>query len=265
MIRPLETVISTGLRGRLLAQPLRFTSRELARSNAVRIYSVRETGVRLALQHRTPDVLVLDEIFYQRLYEPPPEVEAVLSTPPRAIDAGGNIGMFGVWLLGRYPGSELVSFEPDPRNAALLRRAIAANDAGQRWRLTQSAVAATAGEVRFAGSQFATSHVIDEPDANGPGVTAVPAVDFFEQATAADLVKIDIEGSEWPILADPRMRSLSARALVLEYHPERCPQRDSHRAAAELLDAAEFSTKSIFQSPTGVGMLWAWRPRHARP
>ena len=218
MIRPLELVISTGLRGRLLAQSIRFTARELAGSHAVCVYGVRESGVRLVLQHRTPDVLVLDEIFYQRLYEPPAEVASVLPTPLRAIDAGGNVGMFGVWLLGRYPGSELTSFEPDPRNASLLGQAIAANRAESRWQLVESAVATAAGEVGFADSQFAMSHVVDRP-----GAPTVPAVDFFEQAAATDLAKIDIEGSEWPILADARMSTLAVPALVLEYHPEGCP------------------------------------------
>lgn len=259
MNRRLESVISTGLRGRLLRQSARFTARELGGSRTVHTYSVRETGVRLVLQHRTPDVLVLDEIFYQRLYQPPAEVQAVLPTPLRALDAGGNIGMFGVWLLGWRPQSELTSFEPDKRNAELLRRTIAANHAEQRWRLEQSAMAAAAGEVGFAGDEYAMSHVVELP-----GVATVPAVDFFDCAGGVDLAKIDIEGSEWSILSDPRMQTLPTSALVLEYHPEHCPGPDSHWAATTLLQAAGYATKPIFQAPTGVGMLWAWRSPQAR-
>ncbi len=275
MNRRLETLISTGLRGRLLRQSLRFTARELTGSSAVCTYSVRETGVRIVLQHRTPDVLVLDEIFYQRLYEPPAEVSELLPSATRALDAGGNIGMFGVWLLGRRPECELISFEPDPRNAELLSRAIAANEAEQRWRLQRSAVAVAAGEVRFAADQFAMSHVVEsgndgasEAESSGgeaPGrTTTVPAVDFFAVAEDVHLAKIDIEGSEWAILADPRMKQLATPALVLEYHPEHCPEPNSHRAAARLLDDAGYVTRTIFQAPSGVGMLWAWRAAQAR-
>jgi FkbM family methyltransferase len=255
MIRPLESLISTCLRGRLLNRPLCFVARELSGRRGVRAYRVRETGVWLYLRHNTPDVLVLDEIFYQRLYEPPPEVERVLAAPLHVLDAGANIGMFGVWLLGHYPDSELLSFEPDPSNAKLLGLTIAANDAGPRWRLVEAAVATAAGRLGFAGSDFATSHVVDDPDAS-----TVPAVDFFEHTRTADLIKIDIEGSEWAILADPRMRELRARALVLEYHPECAPRDDSHAAARELLEHAGFATNSIFRASSGVGMLWAWRP-----
>jgi FkbM family methyltransferase len=255
MNRSLERVIATGLRGRLLDRPARFALRELTGSTDVKAYRARESGVWLHLQHNTPDVLVLDEIFYQRLYEPPAEIARMLRTPLRALDAGANIGMFGVWLLGRCPDSDLLSLEPDPRNASLLRRTIEANQAERHWRLVQSAAATVAGEVGFAGSDFATSHVVEDPDA-----PTVPAVDFFEQAEGAQLVKIDIEGSEWPILADPRMARLDASVLVLEYHPDNCPQPESHVMARTLLERAGYTSKPIFQAASGVGMLWAWRP-----
>jgi len=234
---------------------LRFIAVELTGRRALRTYRVRKTRGWLCLQHNTPDVLVLDEIFYQRLYEPPREVERVLPMPLRALDGGANIGMFGVWLLGRYPVSELLSFEPDVRNAQLLRRTIEANDAQRTWRMMEAAVGTAPGTVGFAGSDFATSHVVDNPDA-----PRVPAVDFFEHARNADLVKLDIEGSEWEILSDPRMADLPARAVVLEYHPERFGRGDTHDAARALLERAGFTTMPIFKAPTGVGMVWAWRP-----
>jgi FkbM family methyltransferase len=255
MNRSLERVIATGLRGRLLDRPARFVLRELTGSTEVKAYRARESGVWLHLQHGTPDVLVLDEIFYQRLYEPPAEVAPMLRAPLRALDAGANIGMFGVWLLGRFPESEVLSLEPDARNASLLRRTIEANHAAPHWRLVQGAAATAAGKVGFAGSDFATSHVVEDPNA-----PMVPAVDFFEQAEGAQLIKIDIEGSEWPILADPRMAQLDASVLVLEYHPDKCPQPDTHATAHTLLERAGYASKPIFQAASGVGMLWAWRP-----
>jgi FkbM family methyltransferase len=164
--------------------------------------------------------------------------------------------MFGAWLLGRHPDCELLSIEPDRRNARMLRQTIEANEAQRCWRMLEAAVATAPGRLGFAGSDFATSHVVPDPTA-----PTVPAVDFFEQAVAADLIKVDIEGSEWEILADARMRDLAARALVLEYHPENCPHEDSHGLASSLLEAAGFTTRTIFKATSGVGMLWACRAR----
>jgi FkbM family methyltransferase len=254
VVRPLESTISAALRGRLVDRSLRFTAREWGWGKAVRSYQLRESGVQLVLQHNTPDVLVLDEIFYQRLYEPPPPVQQLLSAPLQALDAGANIGMFGVWLLGRYPGSRLISFEPDARNAEMLRRTVDANGAHDAWRVVQAAVATAPGMLGFAGSDFATSHVV--ADERAPQVAAV---DFFEHARDAQLIKIDVEGSEWEILEDPRLAELAARALVLEYHP--LPGGgDSHESAPALLGRAGFLTEPIFRTASGVGMLWAWRP-----
>ena len=47
--------------------------------------------------------------------------------------------------------------------------------------------------------------------------------DVLGQIAEADLVKMDIEGGEWGILADPRIAR--QRALVLEYHPRGLPAR----------------------------------------
>jgi FkbM family methyltransferase len=255
VIRPIESFIAAVLRGRLLDHSIRFTLLELSGKRTVRAYRLRESGVSLCVEHNTPDVLVVDEIFYKRLYEPPEEVEAVLSAPLRAIDAGANIGLFGVWLIGRYPGSRLTAFEPDGRNAELLSQTIRANPSQTGWHMLEAAVATAPGRVGFAGSEFATSHVIEDSSAR-----TVAAVDFFEHAAEADLVKIDIEGSEWAILSDPRMAELPAQAVVLEYHPEHCPGTNTHEVARELLERSGFQTRTIFEAPTGVGMLWAWRP-----
>ena len=47
------------------------------------------------------------------------------------------------------------------------------------------------------------------------------------------MVKIDIEGSEWEILEDARLR-VAARVVVLEYHPQgrqgRIPRLAAHQA-----------------------------------
>jgi hypothetical protein len=91
-----------------------------------------------------------------------------------------------------------------------------------------------------------------------PGSVEVPMVDVMPRLADADLVKIDIEGGEWALLADPRFAE--ARAVVLEYHPYGCPTDDPRRSAHELLHAHGFEVTPLFYEPdNGVGMLWATR------
>ena len=41
---------------------------------------------------------------------------------------------------------------------------------------------------------------------------------MFPHLHDADLLKIDIEGGEWPLLTDARFGELKVPAIVLEYH-----------------------------------------------
>jgi hypothetical protein len=81
------------------------------------------------------------------------------------------------------------------------------------------------------------------------------------EIAGVDLLKIDTEGGEWPILADPRFAAAPPRVVVLEYHPEGAPGPDPRGAVLDYLSRAGLTaTASIFQRADGYGMLWAWRP-----
>jgi hypothetical protein len=85
-------------------------------------------------------------------------------------------------------------------------------------------------------------------------------VDVLPQLADADLVKIDIEGAEWPILADDRFRELKARLVVLEYHAECSPQPDPAAAAEQALVSAAYEVRHVGRKPAfGAGLLWGVR------
>jgi FkbM family methyltransferase len=242
---------------RVVAPGPAFVARELAGVRRRAVYRLRETGLSLCVEHNTPDVLVIAEVFYKRLYEAPPEAR-VLPERPRVLDVGGNIGCFGVWLLGQRPDADVVAFEPDPRNLGLLRETVRANSFEDRWRIVEAAAGTRPGQVGFVSDEFATSHTVRSGDAPGSTIT-VDVVDLFDWTADTDLIKLDIEGGEWEIFADPRFADLETPLLVFEYHPEGCPDSDPHAAAREAMARAGFATSSVFEAPTGVGMMWAWR------
>ena len=56
---------------------------------------------------------------------------------PRVLDLGANIGLFGVFMRGAYPGVHLTAIEPDPSNFALYSaapRQNAVRTAGSCWK-----------------------------------------------------------------------------------------------------------------------------------
>jgi FkbM family methyltransferase len=248
----------TVLRGRP-----RFLVRQLC-GRGIGRYELRRSGLRFHVRHHTGDVLILNKIFARdraaNSYMPPPEVATRIGAggEPRILDVGANIGLFGVFALDQWPGAHITAFEPDPDNLRVLRRTVAANEVGDRWTIVDRAVSNAPGELSFVPGLRAEAHIAG---AHEQGPITVPAIDLYEQqGSGVDLVKMDIEGGEWAILADPRLSALKTSVIRLEWHTLLCPHTDARAEAIRLLRAGGF---------TGIvdgdrehernGVLWAWR------
>jgi FkbM family methyltransferase len=257
LTRPaVERVVATALRSSTVRERIRFVLRELGGRRGLVGYRLRSSGLTAYLRHGTGDIVTLDEVFYSREYELPPNVErglAGLDRPPRVVDLGANIGLFGLSVRERFPGAELIAVEADPDNARVLRLCAATNDIGGRWQVIEGAASNRDGERRFQAGRFALSRLSDGDEGD-----LVRSIDVFPQLAQADLVKIDIEGGEWDLFADSRLAEVSA-ALVVEYHPYLCPEDDPHGTAERLLAEAGYTTRPAARRDDGHGILWAWR------
>jgi FkbM family methyltransferase len=241
------------LRARTVRPSSAFVMRELLRHGGSSIYRERSGGLRVVVRHGSADPVTLGEVFHERDYEPPPELPSL--RPARIVDLGANVGYFGAFALGAWPGSSVVAYEPDPANADVHARAIAINGLHERWELHRTAASNAGGELRFRATADALSRADDA------GALIVPADDVLPVIAGVDLLKMDIEGGEWAILGDPRFAADPPRVVVMEHHPDGAPGADPRAAALEALARAGLTaTASIFLRADGYGMLWAWRP-----
>ncbi len=247
---------------RPLAPPDRavFAARVREDADVLGDYGLDSSPVRVLLRHGPhSDVGVFHEIFHAGIYTPPAEVQArldALGRPPRVVDAGGNVGLFGAWLLAGRPGAEITSYEPEPGNLAVLETCAARNAARGDWAVTAAAVGTEDGSAGFAGGMGAMSCLCED------GPLQVPAVDLLARLGGADLLKLDTEGGEWAILGDARLAAAGPPILVLEHHPAGAPPGEDPAAAARrLVAAAGYADVHVVPDPRtdGVGMLWAWR------
>ncbi len=245
-----------------LTDPVRFLRAErAARADVPAEYTLRAGTARVVLRHGTSDIRMFDEIFCAHVYAAPPEVAAhleALTAPPRVLDLGANVGLFGADTVSRWPGARITAVEPDPGNLAVLRRCAELNAGAGTWRVLPVAASTTDTPLRFVAGEGSESHEAHASELARS--IEVPATDALALLDDADLAKIDIEGGEWVILADPRLRTASVHAIVLEHHGRLCPTRDPRAMAQELLAAAGFETRPGGPAPLGVGTLWAWRP-----
>jgi FkbM family methyltransferase len=254
---PVQRVIQTERAARVVYPGTRFIAAQVTRRPVGR-YTLH-SGLVVHLRHNSRDIDMLNEIFAKRCYEPPPGpvAEALqASDSVRVLDLGGNVGLFAAYALGRWEASQVRSFEPDPDNAGLLRSTIAANSGTSAWRLEEKAVSNRAGALAFVPGRLSESRIAHA----GEPAVHVPTVDLYDIDHDVDLLKMDIEGGEWPILTDPRLPSLSARTIVMEWHARFCPSSDPHAMVRDLLLAADYEIVRDQVSPHALtGLLWVTR------
>lgn len=238
-------------RAQAVEQVWKYVFLELTGGKTAR-YTPRGNAVDVYVRHGTSDGNILQEVNLFGLYDPPADIDADLRSIEslQVLDLGAHIGLFGARMLSLYPNAFVVAFEPDPLNFEALG---AAATGSERWQPIQAAAWTDDTRIGFASGGFAESRY-------DPGASeTVPAVDVFPYLENADLVKIDIEGSEWVLLADPRFINIAARAVILEWHPQGCGAGDPHAEAVRALQAAGFSVREIPGASPGVGMLWGYR------
>jgi FkbM family methyltransferase len=255
-----KPLVRAVVRGTSVKEPMRFAAAELfGPKGRLQVHQI-EAG-RVVLRHRTRDIDVFDEIFVgNRGYEPPRAVAIRFRDrpPAKVLDLGGNVGLFGVYALARWPSATITSVEPDAANLPLLGRCVEVNEASARWTIIAACAASRPGVVAFSGGRLADSAIaLDGEEVTGH----VVAVDALELLKDADFAKIDIEGAEWELLLDQRFAASAPDVLVMEWHQRGCPMQDGYQAALDILRRSGYDVEG---EPPSVGQhfgtIWAWKP-----
>ena len=253
-----DAIATTTRLALLVRESSRFWLRVATRSLALGRYHLRRSNVVVYLRHGTVDITTLDQIVGRGHYQLPDALVEELvriERPLRVADLGANIGLFGAYVRRQFPDATIVAVEPHPANVEVLKRTIDANGNGKDWQLVAACADVHDGTVSFSGREFTTARV-----ESGAKSMSLPAVDIFRFIDGVDFLKVDIEGAEWTILADPRFRSVRAAVVALEYHAFQCPESDPRTLARRLLSEAGYaSSDADFHATPGHGMLWGWR------
>lgn len=226
------------------------------------VYTLKD-GAAIAVEHGTEDAWVMADVIRRGGYAAPYDVDlrAIQSAPQRpvVVDLGGHIGCFGVFAQERYRPARIVSYEPDPRNGEAIE--VAARSAHCPWEVRHAAAGTAAATARFASGRSSRSGIADHGDID------VTVLDCFEDLRAADILKLDCEGAEWAILADPRFGELEPLLVVLEYHLEDADADESgHQAGARvrsLIEPQGYDVRATRAITRRSGLVWATKRRAA--
>lgn len=189
-----------------------------------------------------------------------------LPEAPIVVDVGANIGAFASQVLALRPAARVLCLEPSPRAFAALHANIERNSWSQWVNLWPAALTGAAGASAVLlferPGDSCTSTVVS--DCVGPSEAAgewteVPAV-TLEHVLASlpegvDVLKIDVEGAEYDIVAGTPTASLATvRRVVLEYHE--VPGRRVEEIAAHLDEAGLVWRARERSSRAGYGLCW---------
>jgi FkbM family methyltransferase len=203
---------------------------------------------------QTVDALIWDEVTVHNVYGLPRK----LSSGSVLIDVGAHIGSFTHFALQR--GADHVwAFEVDPDNLAKCAENL--EIWGNKVTLRAQAVWSSGGRAGFIPSPrdiTTTGRVI----AGGEVVETVALDDILEEASAGNrpvyMLKLDCEGSEWPILFASKRLALCEN-IVGEYHC--CEWEGKRRGPDDLCRVLEGHGFAVCTLPSSehLGLFWATR------
>jgi len=140
------------------------------------------------------------------------------------VDAGANNGAFTLFAAERS-GAAIFSVEPFPENVARLRDNLSLNGISPaRAKVLEKAVAKMPGQVRMSIDPNIPSHsktVRDDlPPEESIAVASLTMDQLVEEVGGSiDLLKLDVEGSEYPFLAGGSRKAMRAvDRFGIEYH-----------------------------------------------
>jgi len=188
---------------------------------------------------------VFKEIFVSDFYD----MDALLKKLPLrpvVVDIGAHAGYFNMLLFSKIADATVYAYEPIPSNYALFRQNIALNPAlGDRIHLFNKAVTGTPQEAveLFMETDAANSviaSVFSDFDRQNRFTLRVPAI-FLHQiledsrVERVDLLKIDCEGSEYPIIYEtPSSCWERISVMAIEVHDMDKEQRNVRHLARYL-------------------------------
>jgi FkbM family methyltransferase len=162
---------------------------------------------------------IIVEVWDERVYG---ELPLKKDAHACVVDVGANIGSFTTLVLHSFPEAHVVSIEPEPHNAALLRRNIERNSFSKRCRVIESALGSHIGEVTLyrTGENTGTNSLYTQTkDSVRVPCTTLDAL--FESATIEHcaILKVDCEGAEYDIFESASKTTLAKiDHVILEWH-----------------------------------------------
>jgi FkbM family methyltransferase len=178
-------------------------------------YSVSFRNGRAATIENFYDLATFWQIFFGEVY-------GVRNTDRRIIDAGANCGYFTLYSAMKAPEARMVSIEPFPATFERLRKTVSDNGLEQKVILIRAALEGRDGTTHMDSRDEVASQFRRLRPSGGIAVDSISLASVLARAdwTEVDLLKLDIEGSEFEVLLNTPEEALRRiERIAMEFHP----------------------------------------------
>jgi FkbM family methyltransferase len=133
------------------------------------------------------------------------------------VDVGANLGRYEVLLGKNY--ERIIAIEPSPENMSFLKRN-AANVKAKNIEYLQCAVSSQNGNATLFYGEHCGANTLMSADLNAEGlqVKTVTLDTLLKEEDNVDLVKVDVEGAEWEVLAGSKEVLPKIKRWLVEVH-----------------------------------------------
>jgi FkbM family methyltransferase len=207
-------------------------------------------GERIQLEELT-DLKAFWQIFLRRVYRVQPTDRVIF-------DLGANIGVFTLYAARSALQAKVFSLEPFPSTFSRLVTNIRDHDLDGRVKCLNFAATGTGGSRVMPDAEVPSQRRALASSTNGKsgtevqGKTLVALLDE-NNLPQVDLLKMDIEGSEYEVLlSTPPTVLARIRRIAMEYHGDCAPY--SKRQLFDYLQRAGFTTAWDICDPLGYGV-----------
>ena len=202
------------------------------------------------------DISIATEVFATDAYAVPSNITIQPESIRFIVDLGANVGYTCVYWTEKFRQAEIVAFEPHPRHIKQIHKHLKINPESERVKLIPKAAGIEYGKLNLTDDEFSSELVAEATEKT----ISVDVVDWINEINGRpiDLLKMDIEGSEYTLLSDVRFSQLNIPLCVIEWHDtEKHPK--GRKWCEEKLDELGYDfCEGKGTSPTN-GLLWAWK------
>lgn len=247
----LKSYIDSRLKHQLLRLPIYIQDK---------IYTHTSEGLRIALDSR--DLNMSLHILENGSWEDhvKESLQKHLKSDSIFVDVGANIGITSLYAARNItsPEGKIYCFEPAPKTFELLHYNVELNGMLDKIVIENKAVSDSSGIINF---EYFSSHagmsgikVMDERLSKFKGkkesleVLSTTLDEYFLENTKIDLIKIDVEGFEMPVIKGSKkiIKNNPKIKLIIEYYPEGVRSVLGQKSVDEFLDYLESERFKIF-------------------